>query len=174
MQEGSFLMLKASRALFALLLTAGLSFSALARAQEAVIAAPNVDALFTSPDPKLNANKQVVFHIMRDLLEANHWDKADQFLTERYIQHNPNVPSGIAPVVTFFTKVLGRKPSPLPEKMATPVVFVSAEGDLVTVATVRMEKDPKDPSKTYTTTWYDTWRILDGKADEHWDSAVTM
>lgn len=22
------------------------------------------------------------------------------------------------------------------------------------------------------TTWYDTWRIRDGKADEHWDAAV--
>jgi predicted SnoaL-like aldol condensation-catalyzing enzyme len=33
--------------------------------------------LFTSPDPKLNANKQVVLHIMRDLLEANHWEMAD-------------------------------------------------------------------------------------------------
>ena len=34
-------------------------------------------SLFTSPDPKLNANKQVVLHIMRDLLEANHWEMAD-------------------------------------------------------------------------------------------------
>ena len=33
-------------------------------------------------------------------------------------------------------------------------------------------KDPKDPSKTYTTTWFDMWRIKDGKADEHWDSAM--
>jgi predicted SnoaL-like aldol condensation-catalyzing enzyme len=27
-------------------------------------------------------------------------------------------------------------------------------------------------SKTYTTTWFDTWRIKDGQADEHWDSAM--
>ena len=167
-------MFKASRALFALLLAVGLSCAAVARAQEAVTAAPDVEALFTSQDPVLHANKQVAFHIMRDLLEANHWDKADQWLTERYIQHNPNVVSGRAPVVEFFTKVLGRKPTPLPEKMKTPVVFVSAEGDLVTVATVRTEKDPKDPSKTYTTTWHDTWRIVSGKAVEHWDSAVKM
>jgi len=32
-------------------------------------------------------------------------------------------------------------------------------------------KDPKDPSKSYTTTWFDMWRFKDGKADEHWDSA---
>jgi predicted SnoaL-like aldol condensation-catalyzing enzyme len=114
----------------------------------------------------------VVYHIVRDLLEANPWALADQFLTERYLQHNPNVPSGRDTVVQFFTEVLKLEPSPIPEKIATPVVFVSAEGDLVTVATVRTEPDPKDPAKTYTTTWYDTWRIVDGKADEHWDSAV--
>jgi predicted SnoaL-like aldol condensation-catalyzing enzyme len=141
-------------------------------AQEAVVAAPDKEALFTSSDPQLHANKQVVYHIVRDLLEANHWDLADQFLTERYLQHNPNVPSGRDTVVQFFTEVLKLEPSPIPEKIATPVVFVSAEGDLVTVATVRTEPDPKDPAKTYTTTWYDSWRIVDGKADEHWDSAV--
>ena len=34
------------------------------------------ESLFTSPAPKLHANKQVVLHIVRDLLEANHWDGA--------------------------------------------------------------------------------------------------
>lgn len=143
-----------------------------ARAQEAVVAAADKEALFESLDPALNANKQVVYHIMRDLLEAGNWDKADQFLTERYLQHNPMVPSGRDTVVNFFTQVLKVEKKPIPDKLTTPVVFVTAESDLVTVATVREEKDPQDPDKTYTTTWYDTWRIVDGKADEHWDAAV--
>lgn len=149
-----------------------LTYPVLVSAQEAVVAAADKEALFTSTDPKLHANKQVVYHIMRDLLEAGHWDKADQFLTERYLQHNPNVPSGRNTVVGFFTQVLKVEKKPIPEKLSTPVAFVTAEGDLVTVAIVREEKDPKDPAKTYTTTWYDTWRIVDGKADEHWDSAI--
>lgn len=149
-----------------------LTYPVLVSAQEAVVAAADKEALFTSADPKLHANKQVAYHIMRDLLEAGHWDKADQFLTERYLQHNPNVPSGRDTVVGFFTQMLKVEKKPIPEKLSTPVAFVTAEGDLVTVAIVREEKDPKDPSKTYTTTWYDTWRIVDGKADEHWDSAV--
>ena len=45
-------------------------------AQAAVVGSRDPESLFTSPDPKLNANKQVVLHIMRDLLEANHWDNA--------------------------------------------------------------------------------------------------
>lgn len=152
----------------------GLPFAGIAQAQEAVVAAPDAEALFTSTDPKLHANKQVVYRIIRELLEANHWDKADELLSERYLQHNPNVASGRAPVIAFFTQVLKKQKTPLPAKIAAPVVFVTAESDLVTVGFVRTEKDPKDPAKTYTTTWYDTWRIVDGKVDEHWDSATKM
>jgi predicted SnoaL-like aldol condensation-catalyzing enzyme len=164
--------IKLAGAMLALVVAAAAPMVSMVHAQEAVVASTDKEALFTSSDPQLQANKQVVYHIMRDLLEANHWDLADQFLTERYLQHNPNVPSGRDTVVQFFTGVLKLEPSPIPDKIATPVVFVSAEGDLVQVATVRTEPDPKDPTKTYTTTWYDTWRIVDGKADEHWDSAV--
>lgn len=28
------------------------------------------------------------------------------------------------------------------------------------------------PLKTYTTTWFDQWRFVDGKAAEHWDCQV--
>ena len=74
------------------------------RAQEPVVGVADAEALFKSPDPKLNANKQVVYGIFRDLLEANHWDLADKYLTERYIQHNPNAASGRAGVIAFFTR----------------------------------------------------------------------
>jgi predicted SnoaL-like aldol condensation-catalyzing enzyme len=40
------------------------------------------------------------------------------------------------------------------------------------VAFPRQYKDPKDPSKTYTTTWFDMYRIKNGKIDEHWDPAT--
>lgn len=143
-----------------------------AMAQEAVVAADNAELLFTSPDPKLNANKQVVLHIVRDLLEANQWDKADQYLTEAYIQHNPNAPSGRAALVDYFTKVLKVQPKPIPEKLGTKIASVTAEGDLVTVMYPRTVKDPKAPGGAYTTAWFDTWRIENGKAAEHWDPAL--
>ncbi|MGY5808912.1 nuclear transport factor 2 family protein [Rhizobium sp. LEGMi198b] len=148
-----------------------LCFSGIAHSQEAVVPASDKEALFTSKDPILNANKQIVYHIVRDLIEANHWELADKYLSERYIQHNPNAKSGRDGVVYFFTKILKLPQKPIPDKIGLPVVFVSAEGDLVTVATIHTEKDPHDASKTYTQTWYDTWRIVDGKADEHWDSS---
>ena len=143
-----------------------------AHAQEPVVGAADAEALFTSPDPKLNRNKQAAYHIERDLLEAGHWELADRWLTERYIQHNPNAASGRAGVVAFFTQVMKVKPKPIPEKLTRPVVAVVAEGDYVVVITPRVLKDPKDPTKTYTTSWFDMWRFVDGKADEHWDGAT--
>lgn len=143
-----------------------------AGAQEAVVGAPDAEALFTSPDPKLHANKQVVYRVVRDLLEANHWELAEDLITERYIQHNPNAVSGRAGVVAYFTEVLKRVPTPIPARIKTPIVAVTAEGDLVTVLYPRVLPDKADPSKTYSTTWFDTWRIKDGKVDEHWDPAT--
>jgi predicted SnoaL-like aldol condensation-catalyzing enzyme len=141
-----------------------------AAAQEPVVGVANPESLFTDANPELNANKQVALHIERDLLEANHWNEAGKWITQRYLQHNPQVQSGLDPVVKFFTSV--RKPSPIPDHMKTPIVAVVAEGDLVIVVTARQLTDPRDPSKKYTTSWFDMWRIKDGKADEHWDAAT--
>jgi predicted SnoaL-like aldol condensation-catalyzing enzyme len=140
-------------------------------AQAPVTGVADPESLFTSPDPRLHANKQVVLHIVRDLLEANQWDQADKYLTKEYIQHNPNVASGLGAVMKFFG---GRKPTPIPDRKnwRTKVVSVVAEGDLVVVAFARENRDPRDQTKTYTTTWFDMWRIKDGKADEHWDAAT--
>ncbi len=140
------------------------------QAQEPVVPARDVEALFKSADPQLQANKMVVYHILRDLLHAGHWELADKYLTERYLQHNPNVPSGRNSVVTFFTQVAKVTPQPIPQKIEGPIVAVTAEGDLVTVLMVAERKDKA--GKAYTTTWFDTWRIKDGKADEHWDCAL--
>jgi predicted SnoaL-like aldol condensation-catalyzing enzyme len=159
------------KTLLPLFLLLAISFScASAKAQAPVVAAADPEALFTDPNPQLNAIKQVALHIERDLLEANHWDEAGKWITQRYIQHNPQVQSGLDPVVKFFTSFT--KPSPIPEHMKTPVVAVVAEGDLVIVVTRRELTDPRDPSKKYTTSWFDMWRIKDGKADEHWDAAT--
>ena len=71
----------------------------------------------------------------------------------------------------YFTAM--RKPAPIPEHLTTTVVTaVVAEGDYVIVVRPREYTNPRDPSKKYTTTWFDMWRFVDGKADEHWDGAL--
>ncbi len=152
----------------ALMLNAG----GIVHAQTAVVGVADAEALFHSKNPTQEKNKQAAYHIMKELLEANHWEMADQWLTERYIQHNPQAANGRAAVVKFFTEVRKRQPSAIPDKLGTPIVSVVAEGNYVIVTQPRTMKDPKDPSKTYTTTWFDMWRFVDGKADEHWDPAT--
>lgn len=138
----------------------------------AVTAVVPSEPLFTSTDPALHRNKQAAYHICRDLLEAGHWELADQWLTERYIQHNPNVASGRAAAIEFFTQVLKIRATPIPERLAHPIAAVVAEGDRVIVVTPRQVRDPEDPSQTCTIAWFDMWRFIDGRADEHWDGAM--
>jgi predicted SnoaL-like aldol condensation-catalyzing enzyme len=149
-----------------------LSCGGIAHAQTPVVGATDAEALFHSKNPKQEKNKQAAYHIMKELLEANHWEMADKWITARYIQHNPQAANGRDSVVKFFTEVLKRQPTAIPDKLGTPVVSVVAEGDYVIVTQPRQMKDSKDSSKTYTTTWFDMWRFVDGKADEHWDPAT--
>ena len=137
-----------------------------------VVAHADPESLFTSKDRNLNRNKQATLRIMRELLQCNQWERAGEWLTDRYIQHNPMAASGLKGVQDYFINVAKRTPTPTCTKLTSPVVAVQAEGDFVTVLAVREMKYADDASKSYTTTWFDTWRFVDGKADEHWDPAT--
>lgn len=141
-----------------------------------VVGHPDPESLFTSKDAKLNRNKQAALHIQRNLLKCNEWGRANEWLTDKYIQHNPVAASGLDGVIYYFVEVAKRKPlDPCPALSANDpnaVVAVQAEGDYVTILSKRSMPWPGDPTKMYTTTWFDTWRFVDGKADEHWDPAT--
>jgi predicted SnoaL-like aldol condensation-catalyzing enzyme len=157
----------------AVLLLVALPAAAQTRAlSDPVVAHKDPESLFTSKDPALHRNKQATLHIMRELLQCNQWDRAGEWLTDKYIQHNPMAASGLEGVKNFFINVAKRKPTPTCTRLTSPIVAVQAEGDFVTVLAVREMKYADDPSKTYTTTWFDTWRFVNGKADEHWDPAT--
>ena len=138
-----------------------------------VVGHPDPESLFTSPDAKLNRNKQAALHIQRNLLKCHEWSRAGEWLTDKYIQHNPVAASGLAGVVHYFVDIAKQQPiSPCPALSASDsnaVVAVVAEGDYVTILTRRAVPYADNPAENYTTTWFDTWRFVDGKADEHWD-----
>ena len=137
-------------------------------AQEPVVAAKDPEALFADSDPVKQANKQVVLHILRELLQCNYWEQADRWLTERYLQHNPNVTSGRDNVVQYFA---GQPRAATCDKLTLPIVTVLTSGDIVGVV-FRMEyDDPRNEGQKYTSIWYDQWRVVDGRVDEHWDTA---
>jgi predicted SnoaL-like aldol condensation-catalyzing enzyme len=141
-------------------------------AQEPVVGVKDPEKLFTDPVPALNRNKQATLHIMRELLQCGQWDRAGEWLTKAYHQHNPNAASGLDGVVAFFTQVLKVKRVDKCDKLTTEVVAVMADDDYVTVLVPRKFPDPRTKGKEYYTSWFDTWRFVDGKADEHWDPAT--
>lgn len=135
-----------------------------AHSQEAVTGVADRAALFHSGDPLLDERKQVVFKIYTEVFENGRYDLVDTYMTERYIQHNPNIPSGREAVKRLFRE------HPLP-KMTIPVFAVVAEGDMVVVASAMTLPNPTKPGQTYTTTHFDMWRFVGNRVDEHWDEA---
>ena len=158
-----------SSTILKLALVAALCAGGIARAQLPVVAAANQEALLASADPALAANKKLVFDFWREVFEAGHMDLADRYMAETYVQHNPNVPTGRAAFVAFFTQFV--KPKPIQPRIAAPLVTIVAEGDKVILSFVRETADPKDAGKKSTTTWFDMFRIENGKIAEHWDCA---
>ena len=127
--------------------------------------------LLASADPHLAANKKLVYDFWREVFEAGHMDLAPKYMAESYIQHNPNVPTGRAAFVAFFTQYV-KKPKAIQPTIQAPLVTMVAEGDKVIISFVRtMRSIRRMPAKKSTTTWFDMFRIEDGKIAEHWDCA---
>jgi len=146
------------------------TITAAAQAAEPVVAlSPEAQkALLASKDPQLAANKKLVWDMWRTFLQGGDIDAADKYLAPEYHQHNPNAETGLAGVKAYF-QAQGRKATP-PKDSIDRLVAIVAERDLVTLALVREGKD-KD-GKPYTTTWFDMFRVANGKIVEHWDTAT--
>jgi predicted SnoaL-like aldol condensation-catalyzing enzyme len=160
--------MKATTVLAVLLAMTG-GLPGLARAQIAVAPAADQVLLLASADPRLAANKRLVYDFWREVFEGAHMELADKYMAETYIQHNPNVPTGRAAFVAFFSRVA--QPKPIEARIKAPLVAIVAEGDLVVLSFAREGVDPKDATKKYSTTWFDMFRIENGKIAEHWDPA---
>jgi predicted SnoaL-like aldol condensation-catalyzing enzyme len=144
--------------------------AASAHAQVAVTPQTDHEPLLASPDPRLAANKRLVYDFWREVFEAGHMELAAKYMAEDYIQHNPNVPTGRAAFVAFFAQNIA--PQPIELRVKAPLVAILAEGNSVILVFVRELVDPKDSTQKYTTTWFDMFRLEGGKIAEHWDPAI--
>jgi predicted SnoaL-like aldol condensation-catalyzing enzyme len=118
-------------------------------------------------------NLDMVLEWWRVVLFGGHLDQAPKYQAEDYIQHNPNVPTGRAGFVEFFSK-FSKPKNPIPAKLDDPPVLVGAKGDYVWLVFEKESKDPRDPANTYHSNSFDVLRIQNGKIQEHWDSAMKM
>ena len=129
------------------------------------VVSQNHEALLSSADPRLAANKRLVYDMYRIVLQAGRHERAHEFIAEDYIQHNPNAAQGLAGLVDYVRS--SRPVREIKDTLDLPLIHLMAEGDYVTTAFVRTEKD--DKGETYYSTWFDLYRIADGKIAEHWD-----
>jgi len=118
-------------------------------------------------------NLEMVLEWWRVVIQGGHVEQAPKYQAEDYIQHNPNVPTGRAGFVAFFSK-FSKPKNPIPDKLENPPVVKGAKGDYVWLVFETEQKDPRDPSKTYHANSFDVLRIQNGKVQEHWDSAMKM
>jgi predicted SnoaL-like aldol condensation-catalyzing enzyme len=123
----------------------------------------------SAADP-LAANKDLVLTMMSLLVDPDTSDEARQYLTEGYIQHNPNIASGADAIIAWTKTDQARHARETMRPSPEPPVLV-AEGDKVVMVLARDVPDPDDPTKTYRSYWFDMWRVEDGKLAEHWDGA---
>lgn len=124
--------------------------------------------LLEHPDPKLAANKRLVWDMWRTLLNAYNIDRAGEFIHKDYIQHNPMANTGLEGMQAFF-RMMNRPATAVPDHIPEGVVAVLADGDLVTIMFPRKYTD--GCKREYVSTWFDTFRIKDGLIVEHWDAA---
>ena len=106
----------------------------------------------------------------KDILQYGHTELAEKVMAPTYIQHNPNVPTGRAAFVEFFSRI--RKPEPIKAEWKNKPTLIMASGNLVFLLVKRQEKDPDDPNQTYPAYWFDMVRVDSGMIQEHWDAAV--
>jgi predicted SnoaL-like aldol condensation-catalyzing enzyme len=124
--------------------------------------------LLRSESSRLEANKKLVYDMYREIVQGGHAELAEKYFTKEYIQHNPNVASGRDALVAYLR---GSRPArDIQPTITLPFITIVAERDMVIVASERRETDKE--GKPYNTTWFDMYRIENGKIAEHWDPAL--
>src|SRR4026208_39625 len=59
--------------------------------------------LLKSSNPKYAANKKLAYDFFRVILRGRRLEQAAQYMTEDYIQHNPNADTGMAGFKAYFS-----------------------------------------------------------------------
>jgi predicted SnoaL-like aldol condensation-catalyzing enzyme len=116
------------------------------------------------------SNLDMVLNWWRGVIQGRHIELAEKYQADDYIQHNPNVPTGRAGFVKFFSS-LGPPINPIPATLSPAPVVQGAKGDFVWLVFEHLRRDPRDPRKTYRFNSIEVLRIQNGKVQEHWDSA---
>ena len=119
-----------------------------------------------SADEALTArNKALVRDFYTTVLVNRQIDAAPQFLRADYIQHNPNVPTGLKGFMDTFRERFAQK---LPPDYKRELLNVIGDDDMVVIY-VRQTWTSHDGQHKQAL-GFDMFRVQDGKIAEHWDA----
>lgn len=106
-------------------------------------------------------HKAVVKDLLNKAFNEKNAQAAAEYLTDRYIQHNPQVPTGKAGLLQALPGFYAAFPD-----MSWELKQIWADGDYVIVHSLyRFTKESRG------TAIVDIFRFENGKIDEHWDVA---
>ena len=113
---------------------------------------------------KTEENRELVKNFLYDVMQGNNLDKTpDYFDGDAYIQHN----SGIADGVSGLNAALGALAEQGISMVYDEVHMVLAEGNFVLAVS-------EGTFGGAPTSYYDLWRVENGKIAEHWDVMETI
>jgi predicted SnoaL-like aldol condensation-catalyzing enzyme len=119
-----------------------------------------------SGDETLTArNKALVRDFYSTVLIGRDVDAAPRFLRVDYIQHNPQVPTGLKGFVDTFRQRFAQK---LPPDYKRELLNVIGDNDMVVVY-VRQSWTGHD-GQHHQALGFDMFRVQDGMIAEHWDA----
>ncbi|MGV8872836.1 MAG: nuclear transport factor 2 family protein [Rhodococcus sp. (in: high G+C Gram-positive bacteria)] len=116
----------------------------------------------TISDSQADANKQMILKSWAALFTARDFTVLDRYwaLGDGYLQHNPNVPNGVGGLRGF----IGSLPPSVSQNR-----FAIGSGDLVLTVNQSVPTSGDLASDTVGGAVVDIYRIVDGRAVEHWD-----
>jgi predicted SnoaL-like aldol condensation-catalyzing enzyme len=103
----------------------------------------------------VEGNKQIAMRVLKGAFIDRDPSVVDRYFSPTYIQHNPSIPNGPAPIpglIASLSKDFSYEPG-----------MAVAEGDLVMVRGRYVGWGPKPMIAV------DIFRVADGKVAEHWD-----
>jgi len=119
-----------------------------------------------SGDEALTArNKALVRDFYTTVLIGRNVDAAPRFMRADYIQHNPQVPTGLKGFMDTFRERFAQK---LPPDYKRELLNVIGDNDMVVVY-VRQSWTGRD-GQHHQALGFDMFRVQDGMIAEHWDA----
>lgn len=113
---------------------------------------------------KTEENRELVKQFLYDVMQGNYAEKtADYFNGDVYLQHNTGIADGVSGLGAALTAMAEQGISMIYDK----VHLVLAQGNFVLAVS-------EGTFSGAPTSYYDLWRVEDGKIAEHWDVMETI